>query len=346
MEGQCFSWTRESCEIPKKRRQCNLEVLEGCKVGVQICQDEGLTAMKWGDCRPLTPHPENSVKLCADGIDNDCDGKVDYNDEDCTCKPGQKEPCYTGDKKSRNKGNCSDGARTCTAKGEWGECEGQVLPQEETCNPQDDNCDGQVDEDLSNCKHTSCKESDTRACYLGKQGCVWNEQEKKYQCKGKCKAGFQRCGKDKVFEQGFCREEVVPQKETCNDQEDDCDGEVDEGLTRSCYSAVSGCNLQADGSHLCNGLCRAGRQSCASGRWEKCGGEVKPSTELCNGKDDDCDGQVDEALTQACYGAARETRGVGTCKEGTATCIQGELVHLRGFGAPRCRGLRWQGQRL
>ena len=32
-----------------------------------------------------------------------------------------------------------------------------------------------------------------------------------------------------------------------------------------------------------------------------CVGQITPVTELCNNKDDNCDGTVDENVTQACY---------------------------------------------
>ncbi|MEM1009588.1 MAG: hypothetical protein AAGJ35_11350, partial [Myxococcota bacterium] len=83
------------------------------------------------------------------------------------CNPGQTQACYTGPVVTKNKGLCKDGMQTCTEKEVWGECQGQVLPQEsdecsgedrncdgiteskataEQCNGLDDNCDGKVDE--------------------------------------------------------------------------------------------------------------------------------------------------------------------------------------------------------
>jgi len=59
------------------------------------------------------------------------------------------------------------------------------------------------------------------------------------------------------------------------------------GEKRSCFSGAK----QAIGK----GACRAGVQICKEGRFGPCVGEILPKkVDECNGKDDDCDGQVDE----------------------------------------------------
>ncbi len=73
----------------------------------------------------------------------------------------------------------------------------------------------------------------------------------------------------------------TPPAETCNGKDDDCDGKRDNGFT--CVAgARRGCT-SACGS--------AGSQTCTPGcKWGAC----QPNAETCNGKDDDCDKQVDE----------------------------------------------------
>ncbi len=68
----------------------------------------------------------------------------------------------------------------------------------------------------------------------------------------------------------------APPDETCDDVDENCNGSVDEGLTRGCTSA-----------------CGAGTESCSRGAWAGCTAPA-PRTEECNRIDDDCDGRVDD----------------------------------------------------
>jgi hypothetical protein len=69
-------------------------------------------------------------------------------------------------------------------------------------------------------------------------------------------------------------------QETCDGVDNDCDGHVDQGLTRACGTDV--------------GECIAGTQTCSAGDWGSCVGSVAPVPESCDRLDDDCDGSVDE----------------------------------------------------
>ena len=71
----------------------------------------------------------------------------------CTtnCLPGDSKPCFTGPLEKVDVGACVRGTSTCTADGlGWGGCEGEVLPAaSEVCgNAIDDDCNGDVDEDV------------------------------------------------------------------------------------------------------------------------------------------------------------------------------------------------------
>jgi hypothetical protein len=68
--------------------------------------------------------------------------------------------------------------------------------------------------------------------------------------------------------------------ETCDGVDNDCDGNVDDHLTRACGTDV--------------GECVAGAQICRGGDWGHCEGSVGPAPESCDQLDDDCDGSVDE----------------------------------------------------
>lgn len=63
---------------------------------------------------------------------------------------------------------------------------------------------------------------------------------------------------------------------SCDGQDNDCDGAVDEAIERGCESA-----------------CGAGRETCRDGRFAGCDAP-RPTPEVCGGFDEDCDGRVDE----------------------------------------------------
>jgi hypothetical protein len=82
--------------------------------------------------------------------------------------------------------------------------------------------------------------------------------------------------------------QCVASAETCNNLDDDCDGRIDNGVTRACYMGPAGTAGR--------GICRQGTETCAAGRFGACMGQVLPRAESCNGLDDDCDGVVDEGV--------------------------------------------------
>src|SRR5207249_558384 len=90
-----------------------------------------------------------------------------------------------------------------------------------------------------------------------------------------------------------------------------------EGATQPCYDGPNGT--------VGVGPCHAGSQQCTNGAWSACANEQLPGTETCNTADDDCNGAVDDGVTQACYTGPAGTKGVGACKPGTQTCSAGQF---------------------
>ncbi|MBI5409447.1 MAG: putative metal-binding motif-containing protein [Nitrospirae bacterium] len=99
--------------------------------------------------------------------------------------------------------------------------------------------------------------------------------------------------------------------ETCNNKDDDCDGLTDENLTRETFCGVGEC-------------ARSSIEVCSSGSWGNVCTPGSPSTEVCDNKDNDCDGKTDEDLTcqtggeiKACYnkvsGALRIVQDASHC---------------------------------
>lgn len=163
-----------------------------CQRGEQTCTFEG----KWGDCvDAITPRDE----ICGDEKDNDCNGIIDDN---CECKPNETRTC------GLKVGECTQGTQTCD-KGKWQDCQGATLPTEERCEGEkDEDCDGLVDEEC--------------ACIKGQKRPCGSAQ-------GECKEGEQSC--DEKGKWGNCVGEVGPQQETCDQKDNDCDGQIDNGIT-------------------------------------------------------------------------------------------------------------------
>lgn len=281
-----------------------------CKAGTYTC-----TNGKWEtECKnEVTPKTE----ICNDDKDNNCDGNI--NEESVCgkkdCEDGKTRPCYSGKDGTEGIGLCKAGKQTCK-NGQWEKtCEGEVLPSSEVCDKQDNDCNGKTD-DAKKCQpQPDCEPGKTRECYSGPDGTAGTAS---------CKKGTQTCSTLKKW--GECKGEVTPSKEICDGEDNDCNGKTDElpecktgctdGKTKPCYTGPKG----TEGK----GMCKAGKQTCKSKKWGECQGEVKPSKELCDNQDNNCDGNVDENITRDCYSGNRKEIGVGVCKTGKQACNKGQ----------------------
>ncbi len=136
--------------------------------------------------------------------------------------------------------------------------------------------------------------------------------------------------------------------ESCNGVDDDCDGMIDEGVLETFYRDVDGDNYgrtaetmmacsRPTGYALVGGDCDDGETGNAYAP------TVNPAAvEVCNGRDDDCDGMIDPDC--ACTNGATQPCGIdiGECTMGTQTCVGGTWAACDGSQGPVtevCNGL-------
>lgn len=131
-QAKCIEGTQRACYSHTK------ETLGRgiCEQGLQTCQNNA-----WSSCAgEVLPKTE----IC-NGQDDNCDGDIDEGLV-CDCLVGRTRTCYTHESQWQGRGACSEGVQTCTKEARWGACIGDKGPTQETCNNQDDDCDGKIDE--------------------------------------------------------------------------------------------------------------------------------------------------------------------------------------------------------
>ncbi|MEZ4473902.1 MAG: MopE-related protein [bacterium] len=287
---------------------------EPCESGEGACRREGVQVCNEAKDALVCSEAAGGGEEICDDADNDCDGRIDegLSIEDC-CDPGSA-PIGCGQPAPDSV--CVAGTRRCEAapgapKGRLGDCvdaNGQAVllpgPRPEICDGVDDDCDGNIDEDVRLADADDTQPGDQpaavgEACRSVEGGCV--------------APGVVACGPDR---QPFCdHPAIVRGDEICDTVDNDCDGQVDEtfqgeGLGDPCMVGVGAC--QAAGIRACAGpaavACNV--QPGQASDVDLCGNEI----------DDDCDGRVDEGhdnLGMAC------SAGQGACRaNGAFVCSQ------------------------
>lgn len=237
---------------------------------------------------PSDTVPDGAVSTQEEcnNIDDDGDGTID---EDESGGPLRRD-CSNG---------CGTGREECEG-GEWKYCSAPT-PLDETCNGEDDDCDGQTDEGCD------CRHGQTRECGIAV---------------GVCEPGVEIC-ENGVW--GECLLSYNPDElvEICNDGLDnDCDNDIDEDCT--CVPGTT----QPCGED--EGECTAGQMLCLDdSTWgTDCNGEVGPENERCDGLDNNCDGRVDFTVSTDLGWITDEQEPNETCDDASPLYNEDGLAQL------------------
>ncbi len=176
----------------------------------------------------------------------------------------------------------------------------------ETCNGRDDDCDGRTDEDFDLLHDPENCGSCGRVCPYPAHAeplCVGGE------CYFQCEPGYYDV--DGNPDNGCESTECVPTgEEVCDLRDNDCDGRVDEGIDKDTVESCGPLCEVCDFPHA-EAACQEGRcvlVACEPDHYDLnqdpsdgCEYECVPSgKEICNDRDDDCNGLVDEGLVCRC----------------------------------------------
>jgi MYXO-CTERM domain-containing protein len=303
-----------------------------CSVGNGACQRDGqivcAPSREGTICSVVAGDPQ--AEAC-NGNDDDCDGQVDEGVLNACggCGAVQDELCDGID-------NDCDGVPDDGVLNRCGTC--GPLPVD-VCNGRDDDCDDRTDEGVLNACG-ACGDVPSEVCNCSDDDC------------------------DRQIDEGMncpaC--DCAPSPEVCDGRDNDCDNEVDDGVLNRCGQ----CGLEP--AEICNrldddcdgrfdeafpqqgvpcgtneGECVAGIPTCVDGE-VICRGEVAASPEVCDGLDNNCDGEIDEGAYNTCgyCGNARleVCDNVDNDCEGSSdqgVLCRGEDACVNGECAPPCQ---------
>ncbi len=349
LDGNCT----DRFEYELAETTCGVQNDNGTCTGKRHCEKGKLTA-----CSAATPQPET-----CNGKDDNCNGTIDEP------VPGAGCQITVGTWQCPGTPLCVAGKETCVG----------TPPAPEACNGKDDNCNGKVDEGCDDDQDLYCDagmayDPAAKICPKGSGDCDDEDAGRYPAAKETCNGADDNCngltdGDDPLLtlndvqkcekQQGVCQGSLKPAalcqagkwlacsgqtyqqwnaayatSEVCDDKDNDCSGSADEG-----------CNDDQDGFCDAKMATIGFPLSCTKG-----GGDcqdddpsvVPGSMELCDDKDQNCNGQTDEGCDDDKDGNCDATmQVVGSpkgCPLGGGDCDDGNAKRYKG-AKELCNGL-------
>ncbi len=241
-----------------------------------------------------------ATEVC-DGIDNNCDGNVDEG----------LANTYYADTDNDGYGDANNSTQACTAPSGYvsdnTDCDDTDLNinsgATEICDGIDNNCDGNVDEGLANTYYADTDNDGYGDANNSTQACT-------------VPSGY-------VVDDTDCDDtdlNINPGAiEVCDGIDNNCDGNTDEGVTNTYYADTDndGYGDAANTTQACS--VPTGYVSDNTDCDDNEAAAYPSATEICDGIDNNCDGNTDEGVTNTYY-ADTDNDGYGDAANTTQAC--------------------------